>query len=216
MIKQPLINTKAAKYPFRKSLRLSTYDYSNAGYYFVTICTYEQECFFGEIVEEGMHLNSAGQMIASVWGNIPRRLNQIGLDSFIVMPNHIHGIIVLEKGVALSRVIQAFKSISTNEYIRGVRRQGWKKFNYNLWQRSFYDHVIRNEKDLLRVQEYISNNPLQWAIDDENPNRKDSSIAGPTTNDSGRHETTQAGGHKVRPYTCLADTRFGPYKLTEP
>jgi REP element-mobilizing transposase RayT len=171
MTKQPLINTKIAKHPYRKNPRLSTYDYANAGYYFVTICTHKRECFFGEIIEEGMHLNSAGQMIASVWADMPRRLNKIGLDSFVVMPNHIHGIIVLEKGVALSRVVQAFKSISTNEYIRSVRQQGWKAFNDTLWQRSFYDHVIRNEEDLLRVQEYISNNPLKWSLDEENPNR---------------------------------------------
>ena len=88
------------------------------------------------------------------------------------MPNHIHGIIALDKGILLSRVIQAFKSISTTEYIRGVRQQGWKKFDQSLWLRSFYDHVIRSEKDLFRVQEYIMNNPLQWAMDDENPDRK--------------------------------------------
>lgn len=119
-----------------------------------------------------MHLNSIGQMIASIWRTMPERLEQVDLDSFVVMPNHIHGIVLLEKGIALTRVIQAFKSISTNEYIRGVQSQGWKKFNGTLWQRSFHDHVIRNEKDLFRIQEYIINNPLQWAIDEENPGRK--------------------------------------------
>jgi len=96
------------------------------------------------------------------------------------MPNHIHGIIILKKGIALTRVIQAFKSLSTNEYIRGVKAQGWEKFDGTLWQRSFYDHVIRNDQDLFRIQEYILNNPLQWALDDENPDRKNQPNLGRT------------------------------------
>ena len=116
---------------------------------------------------------------------LPRRFEQVGLDSFVVMPNHVHGIVILKQGIALTRVIQAFKSISTNEYIRGVKTKGWEKFDGTLWQRSFYDHVIRNDQDLSRIQEYILNNPLQWALDDENPDRK---------------KLPNLGGHKVRPY----------------
>ena len=172
MVNQASLNNKNIPRPFRKSPRLAGYDYSEAGYYFVTLCTREQECLFGEIIEDSMHLNNIGQMIASMWRAMPERLEQVDLDSFVVMPNHIHGIVSLEKGITLTRVIQAFKSISTNEYIRGVQSQGWKRFNGTLWQRSFHDHVIRNEKDLFRVQEYIMNNPLQWAIDEENPGRK--------------------------------------------
>ena len=119
-----------------------------------------------------MRLNGAGQMIASAWMALPERFEQVGLDSFVVMPNHVHGIVILKKGIALTRVIQAFKSVSTNEYIRGVKSQGWRKFDGTLWQRSFYDHVIRNDQDLFRIQEYILNNPLQRALDDENPDRK--------------------------------------------
>jgi len=77
-------------------------------------------------------------------------------------------------------VIQAFKSTSTNKYIRGVNQEGWNKFDQTLWQRSFYDHVIRNDQDLSRIQEYILNNPLQWALDDENPNRKNQLNSGRT------------------------------------
>jgi len=143
-------------------------------------------------------------MIASAWKDLPRRFGRVLLDSFVVMPNHIHGIIILKDNIGvpsnrglsmvvgaqpvkdaivvgadlvsaricLSRVIQAFKSTSTNAYIRGVYQQGWNKFDRSLWQRSFYDHVIRNEMDLLRVREYILNNPLQWAFDEENPENK--------------------------------------------
>ncbi len=161
---------KDALFLSRKSPSLSTYDYSNVGYYFVTICTRHRECFLGEIIKGAMSLNCVGQMVASLWTDIPRKFNQVMLDSFVVMPNHIHGIIILKEGISLSRVIQAFKSNSINEYIHGVNQKGWYKFDQTLWQRSFYDHVIRNEKDLLRIQEYILNNPLQWAMDDENPN----------------------------------------------
>jgi len=169
---QSPINDKNTLRPSRKSLRLADYDYSTAGYYFVTICIREQQCLLGEIVADVVRLNSAGQMITSAWTVLPERFEQVDLDLFVVMPNHIHGIVVLKKGITLTRVIQAFKSISTHEYIRGVRGQGWKKFDGTLWQRSFYDHVIRNDQDLSRIQEYIVNNPLQWALDDENPNRK--------------------------------------------
>ena len=146
----------------------------------MTICTNKKTCFFGEVIENSMILNSPGQMIASVWDNLPRRFDGVILDSYIVMPNHIHGIFILKEGLSLSRVVQAFKSVCTNEYIRGVHQQGWKEFDHALWQMSFYDHVIRNEKDLFRIQEYIVNNPLQWAMDDENPNRKDALNSGRT------------------------------------
>ncbi len=173
MIKQSPINSNINRYPARKNTRLSTFDYSSGGHYFITICTHERTCFFGEVIDGEMLLNSCGEMVASMWAEIPRRFNQAHLDAYIVMPNHIHGIIVLEEGLSLSSVIQTFKSVCTNGYIRGVHNQEWKKFYQALWQRSFYDHVIRNQKDLLRIQEYIVNNPLQWSMDDENPNRED-------------------------------------------
>ena len=138
----------------------------------MTICTHERKYLFGEIDNGVMLLNSYGKMVASIWEGIPQQFNEALLDLFIVMPNHIHGIIYLKAGLSLSRVIQAFKSICANEYIRGVHQQKWGKFDQAIWQSSFYDHVIRNEKDLLRIQEYIVNNPLQWELDEENLNYK--------------------------------------------
>jgi putative transposase len=172
MANKSRIHHENTKHPSRKSSRLAKYDYANTGYYFVTICVQDKVCRFGEIVDDAMRLNSVGRMIESEWLSLPQRFEYVGLDSFVVMPNHIHGIIDLEKGITLSRVIQAFKSISTNEYIHGVHQQGWKKFDGTFWQRSFYDHVIRNDKDLFRVQEYILNNPLSWSLDEENPDCK--------------------------------------------
>ena len=180
MRNQPSINNKNTPHPSRKSPRLAQYDYSATGHYFVTICTREKQCLLGKIIGDAVCLNSAGQMIASAWKTLPERFEQVDLDSFVVMPNHVHGIIILKKSVFLTRVIQAFKSVTTHEYIRGVHGQGWKKFDGTLWQRSFYDHVIRKDKDLSRIQEYILNNPLQWALDDENPDRKNLSHAGRT------------------------------------
>jgi REP element-mobilizing transposase RayT len=191
MLDQPPINNKNAPHPSRKSPRLAAYDYSATGYYFVTICIREQQCLLGEIVEDTVRLNSAGQMVASAWMALAERFEQVDLDLFVVMPNHVHGIIILKNGIGvgadlvsarlcISRVIQAFKSTSTNKYIRGVNQEGWNKFDQTLWQRSFYDHVIRNDQDLSRIQEYILNNPLQWALDDENPNRKNQLNSGRT------------------------------------
>ena len=157
------------KLVLRKSPRLVEYDYASAGYYFVTICVQDKACRFGEVIGDTMRLNGVGKMIESAWLALPQRFKHLGLDSFVVMPNHIHGIIDLEGGVTLSRVIQVFKSVTTNEYIRGVRQNGWGRFDGTFWQRSFYDHVIRNDKDLFRIQEYILNNPLSWALDEENP-----------------------------------------------
>jgi len=182
MAEKPFNNNKDVSFPSRQGPRLSMYDYSSAGYYFVTICTRHRECLFGEIIKDAMSLNVAGQMVASVWSDIPKRFDQLSLGPFVVMPNHIHGIIILKNGIGvgadlvsarpcLSRVVQAFKSTSTNEYIRAVKQKGWDKFDKTLWQRSFYDHVIRNEQDLSRIQEYILNNPLRWAMDEENLNR---------------------------------------------
>ena len=163
------MHNKNTQYPPRKSPRRSSIDYSTAGYYFVTICSYDREAFFGDVVNDQMRLNPAGQAMEDLWVDIPRQFNQVKLDAFVIMPNHIHGIIILEGGITLSRVVQAFKSIATHAYVQGVHQHGWKKFDQHLWQRSFYDHVVRNQEDLLRIQEYILNNPLQWAMDNENP-----------------------------------------------
>lgn len=172
----------------RKSLRLKGYDYSQAGAYFVTICTQSRACLFGEIVEGAMRLNEAGRMVDSVWHELPGRYTGIGVDVFVVMPNHVHGIIALTpvgagpcacpnsgqpRGVAptlsLPDVVHRFKSLTTARYRVGVIRQGWSPFRGRLWQRNYYEHVIRNEDDLSLIRDYVVHNPLRWAEDLENP-----------------------------------------------
>jgi REP element-mobilizing transposase RayT len=122
-------------------------------------------------------------VIDSWWGTIPRRFPSVGLDAYVVMPNHLHGIVVIEGGepqhgdavgverVSLSRIVQWFKSATTNDYQRGVTMDGWEPFAGRLWQRNYYEHVVRDETDLDRIRWYIMENPARWAEDDENPER---------------------------------------------
>jgi putative transposase len=167
----------------RRSIRLRAYDYSSAGAYFVTICTKHRECFFGEIVDETMRPSEAGKIIQQVWDRLPERFASIDLDISVVTPNHVHGIIVLTDssdvgaGLALPRsrgaasgaptlgdVIRTFKSVSAIKVNRVLARTGQP-----LWQRSYYEHIIRNETGLARIREYIASNPQNSTIDQENP-----------------------------------------------
>jgi putative transposase len=292
----------------RRSMRLKGYDYSQAGAYFVTICTQGRACLFGEVVDGEMRLNDAGRMVVAEWERLPALFSNVVLDAFVVMPNHIHGIVILTDpaddatdgataigatisgattggaatGGATTRVapttagddappvgaglvpalstmagddappvgaglvpalstmarddadpvgaglvpapsvpapstpaqsvpapsvpapstpaqsvpapsvpapstpaqsvpalstpaptlgdvIGAFKSRVTVEYIRGVKTFGWTPFDRRLWQRNYYEHIIRNEEALNRIRRYIVENPIRWAFDRENP-----------------------------------------------
>ena len=168
----------------RRSLRLRGYDYAQAGAYFVTICVQGRACLFGAIAEGSMCLNVAGELAADLWSRLPARYPDIDLDQFVIMPNHIHGIVVLpdgapsdESGAAtraaptIGGIVGAFKSLFAVEYIRGVKERRWPGFDRRLWQRNYFEHVIRDETDLARVRRYIDENPLRWADDQENPER---------------------------------------------
>jgi len=157
----------------RKLIRLTEYDYSRAGVYFITICVEGKRCLFGSISEGKMELNKAGEMIEFWWKKLPEKFLGIELDQFIVMPDHFHGIIFipdLENGrtrgsaPTISEMVQWFKTMTTNEYIRNVRINFWPKFDKKLWQRSYYDHIIRNEKSLEEIRKYINENPLDWTM----------------------------------------------------
>jgi len=189
----------------RRSIRLRGYDYTRPGAYFVTICTQNRECLFGDVIGGEMQLNGAGGMVWSVWDALPKRYPDVDIDAFVVMPNHIHGIIVLTgptpaapvgagpracpeelhgqpwgvdgqpQGVAptsrmsLPDVVHRFKSLTTARYCHGVYERAWQPFPGRLWQRNYYEHIIRNERALQRIREYIINNPLRWHLDVENP-----------------------------------------------
>jgi putative transposase len=167
----------------RRSIRLKDYDYSQEGAYYVTIDVQNRECLFGEIVNHEMILNEAGKMIEEQWNALPERFPNIELDLHQVMPNHFHGIVLIvgaslvddhlvvpqEKRPILGDIVGAFKSITTNEYIKGVDNSNWPRFYKRLWQRNYYEHVIRDEADLNRIRDYIQSNPTNWDENEGNP-----------------------------------------------
>jgi REP element-mobilizing transposase RayT len=180
---------------------LQGYDYSQAGAYFITICAQNRERLFGDIMDGKMALNDAGTMIQTVWGEIPFHYTGTEIDEFVVMPNHIHGILVIgavvgatprgcpgvsgqenrhapENGQAqgpaptgntgalsLGDIVHRFKTMTTKRYTDGVKQSGWQSFSDRLWQRNYWEHVIRDETELNRIREYIHNNPTQWESD---------------------------------------------------
>lgn len=151
----------------RRSIRLKGYDYSQAGLYFITICCKDMVCFFGDVVNRQMVLNDAGKMVENEWLKLPNRFKNIALHEYVVMPNHFHAIleITVVDGTAVGQMVGAFQSIVTVEYIRGVKTLGWTPFNRKLWQRNYYENIIRNEQSYHRISNYIINNPAKWDDD---------------------------------------------------
>ncbi len=173
----------------RRSIRLQQYDYSEYGFYYVTLCVQNRECLFGKINNNEMFLNDIGKMIKDFWLELKKRFN-MELDAFIIMPNHMHGIIVgaglvpaqlhdreihtvptrattrVAPTPTLGNIIGAFKSITTVEYIENVHKNKWPQFDKRLWQRNYYEHIIRNERSLEAIREYIVKNPYTWRDDE--------------------------------------------------
>jgi len=156
----------------RRAIRLAGYDYRQDGMYFVTICTFQWECLLGEIVDGEMYLSAAGEAVQQAWDRLPPRFPGIALDRFVVMPNHVHGILFLgadpgigaANPVSLGTVVGAFKSLAAIAANRVLAREGSP-----LWHRNYYEHIIRNDRELHRVRAYIEGNPANWAQDDDNP-----------------------------------------------
>jgi putative transposase len=164
----------------RKSPRFPEYDYSNQGAYFVTVCVQGRQNLLGAICNGEMRLNQAGKAVARWWKELERKFPSIKIDEyFVIMPNHFHGIVFMAEyvgrskgghaGPPLQQIIQWFKTMSTNEYVHGVKEHSWQPFKGQLWQRSYYEHVIRNDEALNRIREYIRYNPQRWDLDRENP-----------------------------------------------
>ena len=175
----------------RRSIRARGYDYSEPGAYFVTICVNQHKCLFGEIRNGVIGLNEAGCMILQWWNELPNKFSTAQTDESIVMPNHFHGVIVITVGATLcgrpnplqyangrphrgaptlGNIVDWFKTMTTNEYIRGVKKHSWPRFAGRFWQRNYYDHIIRDDADLLRVRQYILDNPAAWELDENHPN----------------------------------------------
>jgi putative transposase len=154
----------------RQSIRLNGYDYSKSGAYFITICTHEREYLFGDIVDEIMELNTFGDIVRSHWQQLSQYYPNLIMDESIVMHNHLHGIIILESSTENTRFI--------SEIIRGFKTFSAKAINKErglhgvpVWQRNYYDRIIRNELELDRVRQYIINNPQNWDTDKNNQNQ---------------------------------------------
>ena len=162
----------------RKTIRLRNYDYSKPGAYFVTMCVLDRTCIFGEIKNNKMHLNEFGEILNSTWNDLPNHIENIVLDEFIIMPNHVHGIIIIQEtkepadsgtknDYTLSEIIRQLKTLSARRINQARKTPG-----ISIWQRSFFDHIGRDESDLYLTRQYIQNNPLNWDSDDENPEGK--------------------------------------------
>ena len=152
--------------PRRKSPRLQGYDYSQPGLYFVTLCSYKKRKLFGNVAEDSI----AARLLWEAWGETMGQYPGVSSDHFVVMPNHVHGIVQIQRAdtgsaPTLPDVMQAFKRLSTLRYIEQVRKGKLQPFERHIWQRSFHDHVIRSEKDYQKIWEYIDNNPLKWELD---------------------------------------------------
>lgn len=182
-----------------ETIRLKEWNYAASGWYFITICTYNRTHLFGKMAESGILLNEIGSIAAQCWQEIPQHFSQTTLDQFVVMPNHIHGIVIIDSEPSdqtatgnvetrqaqpskynrvasptlanqfgplvpgsLSKIIQAYKAAVT----RWCKAKQQPNFN---WQPRFYDHIIRNERSLKAIREYIVNNPAQWDLDQDKP-----------------------------------------------
>jgi putative transposase len=172
----------------RRSIRLKGYDYSQPGAYYITICTYQRQCLFGKVEHQEMVLNESGRIVWQCWQDLPNHYAHVCLDEFTIMPNHLHGILILMEidppiGDPTTEMVGAgFKPAPTQncrrhalpEIIRGFKTFSSRRVNdaltspgAPLWQRNYYEHIIRNETELDAIRQYICQNPLNWEKDEE-------------------------------------------------
>ena len=189
--------------PRRRAMRLRGYDYSQPGAYFVSICVQHRKCLFGTIIDGKMRLNEIGQIVIECWNRVPQHFPSVELGEYVIMPNHMHGIIAWDiaevrvshppentknrrgevhspaentknrsgkvSSPSLGKIVAYFKYQSTKHI-----NQHHNMFRTRIWQRNYYDHVIRDDIDLQRLRQYIQNNPMKWELDQlrpDNPSR---------------------------------------------
>lgn len=151
----------------RNSLRYPGYDYASPGGVFVTIVTHNRQHLFGEIRDAEPALTPAGLAVERRWHQVPDRFPGVMIDAFMVMPDHIHGILVIgardaDEMPTAGEIVRWFKAMVLSDYSIGVRDNAWHPYNGRLWQRGFHDHIIRGERDLMLIRQYIDANPARW------------------------------------------------------
>ncbi|MGP1382228.1 MAG: transposase [Thainema sp.] len=193
----------------RRSIRLNGYDYSSPGAYFITICTHQRECLFGDIVDGKMQLDSLGQIVAEEWLRSQNIRQEINLDAWVIMPNHIHGIVFIQDKTSqqvsdnssqvsnqpqnpvganghsplqnghspIQHVTPFMRPRSLSSFITGFKSTATKRINLlrntprtPVWQRNYYEHIIRNKESLEQIRYYIQTNPANWQTDQLHPN----------------------------------------------
>jgi len=177
-------------YPNRRTIRLPYYDYTDAGAYFVTVCVTQHRCILGEIRDTDVALSRMGQIALAIWEELPAHFSEVHLDQFVVMPNHIHGILFIKNesqnneqsasvrtqhAASLRRPVRTFGPLQAGELgtiVRSYKSAVTRQVNllrqtpgHTFWQKKYYEHVIRDESDLDRIREYIVTNPSRWAED---------------------------------------------------
>ena len=164
----------------RRSIRLKGYDYTQAGAYFITICAYGREPLFGDVVGEAVVLSAYGRIVEQCWRSLARPASRLAVDTFVVMPDHLHGILILQaladraaspdtipatdrlcgtRAGSISALVQNFKSIATRRV-----NQARHSPAAPLWQRDYYEHIIRDSADLDRIRGYIAENSMRWGM----------------------------------------------------
>jgi len=170
----------------RRSIRLKEYDYSQAGAYFVILCTHDREYTLGEIESGDVRLSPIGKIARAFWSEIPQHYPNVEIDEFVTMPNHLHGIIVIHGDAVVG--VQDFEPLQKNTFQHILPRsigsilRAYKAsvttrcrtngYEYFKWQRNYYEHIIRDENSMNRIRKYILNNPLNWATDENNPHNR--------------------------------------------
>jgi REP element-mobilizing transposase RayT len=164
---------------YRKSIRMATFDYSQPGAYFVTITAHQRQPLLGSLLDGHVHLSPLGELVSSVWLGLPGRFSEVETDDFIVMPDHFHGILFLKEPgsmenkslsvstplrLSLSTLISAYKSTVTRVYhFNNLDIKG------PVWQRNYYEHIIRHDHELDQIRKYIQENPARWEKNDNDP-----------------------------------------------
>ena len=168
----------------RRSIRLKGHDYAQPGAYFVTVCTRGRACLFGHVLNGEMHPNDAGEVVREQWLRTAQMRPNVELDAFMIMPNHLHGIVVIHETCrgtlqraptqterfgqptsnSIPTIVRLFKSATTTRINVARGAPGTP-----IWQRGYYEHVVRNDAELTAIREYILANPAQWDEDENNP-----------------------------------------------